>query len=287
MKAHKTLIGAAEVAKHLSDPGWAVFDCRFAIRETASGRAGYLAAHIPGAAYVHLDDQLSGPIIKGKTGRHPLPDPQVMAERFGTMGIDDRTQVVAYDDTGGSMAVRLWWLLRWLGHDACAVLDGGWKAWQDAALSTRTGEERHPPRAFTADIRPELVADAALVDRARADEGWLVADARASDRYRGENETIDPVAGHIPGAVSLPFAENLDANGRFLPAAELARRFRATLGYVPVSHVVLYCGSGVTAAHDAFAIAHAGMGDARVYAGSWSEWILDPRRPVATGDGRG
>jgi len=284
---YSTLISAADVNRRLNDPQWAIFDCRFAIREPGSGRNAYLDAHIPGAGYAHLDEDLSGPIVPGRTGRHPLPDPGVMAARFGELGIDNQTQVVAYDDTGGSMAVRLWWLLRWLGHDACAVLDGGWKGWQDAGFPTRSGEERRAPRQFVAGVRPELVADAAMVDRARTDRTWLVADARASERYRGENETIDPVAGHIPGAVSLPYAENLDASGRFLPAGELARRFRAAMGYVPVSNVVCYCGSGVTAAHDAFAIAHAGMGDARVYPGSWSEWITDPSRPVATGDGRG
>lgn len=249
-----TLIAPTELVPHLGDPGWAVFDCRFTIKEPESGRNGYLAGHIPGAVYVHLDD-LSGPIIKGTTGRHPLPDPQSAAARFSAWGIGRDTQVVVYDETSGSIAARLWWMLRWLGHDAVAMLDGGWKAWQEDRHPTKSGEEHRAPATFVPRVRTALVADAALVDRARRDRNWLVVDARAQERYRGENETIDPVAGHIGGAVSLPYADNLDAAGRFLTPPELARRFRSAMGDVPASNVVCYCGSGVTAAHDAFAMA--------------------------------
>jgi len=203
---------------------------------------------------------------------------------FSAWGINRDTRVVVYDDTGGSIAARLWWMLRWLGHDAVQLLDGGWRAWVAAGYPRRTGREARPPGTFVASPRPDLKADAATVDRARRDTAWVVVDARARDRYRGENETIDPVAGHIPGAVSLPWNENLDPSGRFLPPAELAARWRRVMGTVPATNVVCYCGSGVTAAHDAFVAALAGLGDVKLYPGSWSEWITDPNRPIATGD---
>lgn len=275
-------MSVAEAQAHLGDPDWAFFDCRWAAKEPAAGRRDYLAAHIPGAVYVH-PDELSGPIFPGKTGRHPLPDPKVMAARLSKWGIGPKTQVVAYDDTGGSIAARLWWTLRWLGHDAVALLDGGWKSWQNGGHVARAGDEQRAQARFIPRIRQELVADAALVDRTRTNSKWLVADARAAERYRGENETIDPVAGHIAGAISLPWAENLDAEGRFLPPDKLKARFVDAFGKTPTSNVVCYCGSGVTAAHDAFAIFHAGLGDVKVYAGSWSEWITDPGHAVATG----
>ena len=280
-----TVVSVAVVLAHLGDPDWALFDCRWAHKEPAAGRRDYLTGHIPGAGYVH-PDELSGQIIPGKTGRHPLPDPKVMATRLSAWGIGPKTQVVAYDDTGGSIAARLWWILRWLGHDAVALLDGGWKAWLAGGHPVRNGEERRSQAKFIARVRDELVADAAQVDRTRTDPTWLVADARAAERYRGENEKIDPVAGHIAGAISLPWAENLDADGRFLPPDKLKARFLAAFGKRPASHVVCYCGSGVTAAHDAFAVFYAGLGEVKVYAGSWSEWIIDPGHAVATGEDR-
>jgi thiosulfate/3-mercaptopyruvate sulfurtransferase len=181
------------------------------------------------------------------------------------------------------MAARLWWLLRWLGHDAVAVLDGGWQAWRDAGLPAAAGPERRAPRRFVARMREELAVEAATVQRVGHLPDWRLLDARAADRYRGENETIDPVAGHIPGALSAAYAGNLAADGTFLPPAELRRRYSDLLGDVPAERVVAYCGSGVTAAHDVLAMAHAGLGDARLYPGSWSEWITDPTRPIATG----
>jgi thiosulfate/3-mercaptopyruvate sulfurtransferase len=208
----------------------------------------------------------------------------VLARRLSQWGISTETQVVAYDDSGGSMAARLWWLLRWLGHDDVAVLDAGWQAWQAAGYPVATGEERRDERHFEAHVRPELAVTAAAVQRVRSDPGWRIVDARGADRYRGENETIDPVAGHIPGARSAPWADNLDSTGRFRSPTELLARYQAVVEGVPPDRIVAYCGSGVTAAHNALAMAHAGLGDIRLYPGSWSEWITDPARPVATGD---
>lgn len=280
---YTTILSLADLAPHLGDDAWAVVDCRFSLGDPARGRRDYLTAHIPGAVYAHLDEDLSGPVVPGHTGRHPLPDVDRLAKTFSAWGIGDGVQVVTYDDAGGSVAARLWWLLRWLGHDAVAVLDGGWPRWQQEGLPVRSGEESRPPRAFTPRPRPGLLADATEVERLRRDPSSRVLDARAAERYRGEIEPIDPVAGHIPGAGSAPFSENLDPDGYFRTPEELRARFDRICGNVPPERVVHYCGSGVTAAHNVLAMAHAGLEGARLYAGSWSEWITDPDRPVVAG----
>ncbi len=280
---HQTLISAERLKENLENPDWAVVDCRFWLAEPERGERDYRRAHIPGAVYAHLDRHLSAPVIAGQTGRHPLPEAATFARTLSGWGIGAGVQVVAYDDSGGGIAARLWWMLRWLGHNAVAVLDGGWTAWQGRGYPVRGGEERRSPRPFTPRPRPELLASAAEVERLRTDPAFRLLDARNADRYRGENETIDPVAGHIPGAISAPYAENLTAEGYFRPAAELRARFSPLLGDTPPARTVVYCGSGVTAAHNLLAMLHAGLGEARLYAGSWSEWITDPRRPVATG----
>jgi len=281
---HSTLIDPEVLATRLADPGWAVVDCRFTLTDPARGERDYLAAHIPGAVYAHLDRDLAGPVVPGRTGRHPLPDVAAFAGTLGRWGIGPGVQVVAYDDAGGAIAARLWWLLRWLGHGAAAVLDGGWQAWAAAGRPARSGREARPARVFAPAPRPDLVAGAAAVERLRARPDGRLLDARAADRFRGENETIDPVPGHIPGARSVPFAANLGPDGRFKSPADLRARFEGALAGAPPDQAVVYCGSGVTAAHDLLAMAHAGLGMAKLYAGSWSEWITDPARPVATGD---
>ncbi len=281
--AHRTLISAAELAEHLDDENWAVIDCRFSLADTEQGRRLYQASHIPGAIYAHIDEDLSGPVTPGKTGRHPLPEPSVLAERLCAWGIDERVQIVAYDDSGGAMAARLWWLLRWLGHDAVAVVNGGWPQWQAAGLPVTAAASSRTPRTFTPWVRGGMVATAEeLVGRLGAADLALF-DSRTADRYRGENETIDPVAGHIPGAISAPYPDNLQEDGRFRPVPALRERFAALLQGAPAQEAIFYCGSGVTAAHNVLAVAHADLGDARLYAGSWSEWITDPSRPVAIG----
>ncbi len=217
-----------------------------------------------------------------------MPPVARLAERFSAWGIDGGVQVVAYDDwpdIGLATAARLWWLLRWLGHAAVAVLDGGWGQWQRQSLPARAGEDKREQRIFTPNVQTGLLATTEDVERLRQDSDSRLVDARGADRYRGENETIDPVAGHIPGAISAPFAENISADGLFLSPDALRERYLAMLGGVPAERAVFYCGSGVTAAVDNLAVAHAGLGDAKLYAGSWSEWITDPRRPVAKGSG--
>ncbi|MEO8085075.1 MAG: sulfurtransferase, partial [Ardenticatenales bacterium] len=246
------------------------------------GPAAYAEAHIPGAVFAHMDRDLSAPVVPGVTGRHPLPTPAAAAVTFGAFGIDAGTHVVAYDDVGGAFAARLWWLLRWLGHDAAAVLDGGWQAWQAAGMPTRAGVEHRLARTFTPYPRPAMVVDADATAEAAAGTTARVIDARAADRYAGQNETIDPVAGHIPGAVSLPFGGGIGADGRFLPPDALGVRFDAALGGTDPADSIVYCGSGVTAAHLVLAAVIAGRPAPRLYAGSWSEWITDPARGVAT-----
>lgn len=281
---YTTLISTEDLANYLGDDNWVIVDCRFALTNTEQGRREYEQGHIAGAVYAHLDEDLSGPIISGKSGRHPLPAPAEFGRTLSNWGITNDTQVVAYDGAGGGVAARLWWMLRWLGHEAVAVLDGGWSRWQSEGRPARSGAESNEPRPFSPKPRPELVLDAGRINEIRADSSYRLLDARGADRYRGENETLDPVAGHIPGAQPLPFAGNLGEDSAFLPVEELARRFEAVLGDTPPEQTVFYCGSGVTAAHNVLAMLHAGLGEARLYPGSWSEWITDPNRPVATGE---
>ena len=279
----ETLISAEQLAIHLADPDWAVVDCRFSLADTDRGRQDYLQSHIAGAVYAHLDNDLSGTIVPGQTGRHPLPQPDVLAERLGGWGIDPGVQVVAYDASGGGNAARLWWLLRWLGHDAVAVLDGGWQRWQQMGGRVRSGAESRPARRFVPRPRHDWVVTADEVEQLRADPDHLVVDSRTAERYRGEKEPIDPVAGRIPGAVCAPYFDNLEPAGFFRGSADLRQRFEALLAGRPPERAVFYCGSGVTAAHNLLALAHAGLGDGRLYAGSWSEWITDARRPIGRG----
>lgn len=281
--SYTTIVSVSELAAHLQDPAWAVFDCRALLADPGAGHQKYLAAHIPGALFADLKTELSGPVEPGRTGRHPLPAVDAFVQRLSSWGVDAATQVVAYDDAGGAFAARLWWLLRWLGHDAVAVLDGDWRAWEEAKMPVQSGNEVRPPRTFVPHLRPALlVTTADLVENLRHPR-YRVFDARAAERYRGENETIDPIAGHIPGAISAPFAGNLGTDGRFLPPETLRARWTHLLGDVAVEDTVMYCGSGVTAVHNLIALEHAGLGAGRLYAGSWSEWITDPERAIAVG----
>lgn len=283
MSRYTTLITVDQLTEHLGDSAWATVDCRYRLVDLGFGRAAYAESHIAGAVFADIGDDVSGPVVPGKTGRHPLPEVSGLSAKLSAWGIDGAVQVVAYDDSGGSMAARLWWLLRWLGHEAVAVLDGGWPLWQARGLPVRAGIESRPARRFVARERPEMVLSAEQVGRVRSDPMWRLLDARNADRFRGENETIDPVAGRIPGAVSAPYADNLEPDGRFKATDDLRRRYRALLKGIPADRTGCYCGSGVTAAHDVLAMAHAGLGEAKLYAGSWSEWITDGSRPVAKG----
>ncbi len=276
-----TLISTTELALHLNDPDWAVFDCRFALADPERGRRDYQHEHIPGAVYAYLNEDLAGPVVPGQTGRHPLPTIEFTAARFSQWGIDGNTQVVAYDDAGGAVAAaRLWWMLRWLGHDAVAVLDGDWRKWKNEEREVRSGVEARPARSFVPRPRADLLISTEDIESKLHDASCKLFDARTADRYRGENETIDPIAGHIPGAISAPYPDSLNPDGTLRSEEELRQRFAALLGGIPADRSTFYCGSGVTAAHNVLVVKHVGLGDAKLYAGSWSEWITDPRRPI-------
>ena len=284
----RTIIGCTQLADALAavdDPAASalrIVDCRFDLSDTEAGRRAYAHSHIPGAVYAHLDDDMSGPIVPGRTGRHPLPDAAAFARTVARLGISNASQVALYDDGSGSMAARMWWMLRWIGHEAVAVLDGGWDAWTAAGLPTRSGVETPQAGSYTANPRPDLVVDADEMLAKTASGGALVIDARAADRFRGENETHDPLGGHIPGASNLPHSGNL-RDGLFRDPAELADRFGELMGKRPPTEVIFYCGSGVSACHNVLAVQHAGLGETRLYPGSWSDWITDPARPTAQG----
>lgn len=277
--AYTTLMSTDLLATCLGDPSWAVVDCRFMLADQAWGEREHLARHIPGAVYAHLDRDLSGPKT-GRNGRHPLPDVAAFRHTVGRLGVANGMQVVVYDQDTGMFASRLWWLLRWLGHDAVAVLDGGMARWLAEGRPTSSGEEHRPAREFRGPARPDMVVDAADVQSYLALPSWRLVDARAPERYRGDSEPIDRVPGHIPSAVNHCFQWNLDEQGQFRPPEELGARFRDTIGDVAAGHIICYCGSGVTACHNLLALEHAGLRGAKLYPGSWSEWSNDPSRPI-------
>ena len=275
-----TVISCADLAAHLHDPDWRVFDCRHQLSDVTYGEKAYAEGHLPGAFFLHLDRDLSSP-MNGHNGRHPLPDIFLLASKLGAAGVDRKTQVVVYDDAGGMIAGRLWWLLRWLGHDKVALFDGGIGQWVKEGRSLTAEPASSLPVVFAVNQRDWVVtADAVLANIARGE--LCLVDARAPDRFRGENETLDPVGGHIPGARNRFFRDNLAADGRFKPAAELRKEWLETLAGVPSESSVMYCGSGVSACHNLLALSLAGLDRARVYAGSWSEWCSDPDRPIQT-----
>jgi thiosulfate/3-mercaptopyruvate sulfurtransferase len=293
-----TLIDVESLRMRIGAPGTLVLDCRFDLAAPAAGREAYLRGHIPGARYLDLNRDLSAP-VSAASGRHPLPDPQALAALLARSGLGPDTQAVVYDESNGSFAARAWWLLRWLGHAKVAVLDGGMSAWLRAGGALESGEpsraaaERPAPRpgathsgaagpgAVQVDRRAVLGTEEliAALDNPRT----LLIDARAAERFSGAVEPIDPVAGHIPGAANHPFSANLRADGRFLPPEELERRWRDRLAGTSPADVIVMCGSGVTACHNLLALERAGFAGAKLYAGSWSEWIRDPHRPVVRG----
>ena len=278
------LLTAADLAQRLADPAWRVFDCRHDLRNIEYGPQAWAKGHIPGALHLHLDRDLSGPTT-GRNGRHPLPDKAGFAARLGQLGVTPATRVVAYDNEGGIFASRLWWMLRWMGHEHAYVLDGGLAAWKQAKLPLDADVPAFAPAAYPVGQGPSpALADEVLAKL--GDPGTLILDARAEDRFRGENETLDPVGGHIPGAVNRFYFDNLDDAGvRFKPADELRAEFAQLLAGRAPGQVIQQCGSGVTACHNLLAMEVAGLSGSRLYAGSWSEWCADPARPVATGAG--
>ena len=279
---YTTVVPAAELAEHLDDPAWVIVDCRFDLLDTDAGERRYGESRIPGALYAHLDRDLSGPRqASGAGGRHPLPAPADLTRTFGRWSIGRDVQVVAYDDQSGHYAARLWWLLRFMGHDAVAVLDGGWPAWLAAGLPVESGEvtERDVPAERLYEGGPRFERLVALDEIAAAP---LLVDGRAPERFRGETEPLDPVAGHIPGAVNRPYTVNWDAAGQWRPQEALLAEFIELLGDTPAEEAVFYCGSGVSACVNLLALVRAGLPEGRLYVGSWSEWSR-LGRPVARG----
>lgn len=276
-----TLVQPEALRAALHDPQVVVVDCRFSLADAAAGRRDYDAAHLPGARHAHLDHDLSGPHRPG-AGRHPWPDAADVSRRLGAGGISPAHQVVAYDAGDGAYAARLWFLLRALGHAHVAVLDGGWQRWTDEGRPVDAHTPSPLPSSYDGRFDDALLCDAAQVD-AHLAAGGLLLDARAAERFRGDVEPIDQVAGHVPGALNRPYPANL-VGGRFKDAAGLREEFQALLQGRPASDLVVMCGSGVTACHHLLAMAYAGLPGARLFTGSWSGWIEDPRRPVASGE---
>jgi thiosulfate/3-mercaptopyruvate sulfurtransferase len=282
-----TLISAAMLRDLVGKPEIAIIDCRFDLMNPDGGRRAYLEGHIPGARYADLNKDLSAPIT-ATSGRHPLPTPSDFAGTLVRLGVGRATQVVAYDDSGGAFAARLWWMLRWVGHPATAVLDGGIKAWVSEGGTLLSGEENPSPAAkvgphVSAQADAAAVIGTADLEQRLADPAFLLIDARAGERFAGTVEPIDTVGGHIKGAVNHPFSANLGTDGRFLPAQVLRQAWERRLAGRSPTQVAAMCGSGVTACHNLLSLEVAGLRGAKLYAGSWSEWIRDPRRPIAQG----
>jgi thiosulfate/3-mercaptopyruvate sulfurtransferase len=276
------LIDAQSLARELDRGGCIVVDCRFTLTDPPAGRAAYDRGHIPGARYADLDNDLARYPHEGE-GRHPLPEPERFSATLGSWGIGRDDAVVAYDEGSGAIAARLWWLLGWVGHPRRAVLDGGFKAWQDAGLPVE--QTRPSVRARRYEAAPAKQGDVVATDELAAAQaaGGLLVDARAAPRYRGEQEPIDPKAGHVPGALNRPFSANVTPTGQFRPPAELRAELTELLGGRGPDRLIAMCGSGVTATHLLLAMDVAGLPGGRLYAGSWSEWIRDPSRPIRTG----
>ena len=275
-----TLVSTGVLASHIDDP--VIVDCRAKLDDEAWGEREYAASHIPGAVHADLNRDLSGRKTESN-GRHPLPDPQTLGQTFGRLGITSGRQVVAYDHDNGQWASRLWWLLRWMGHDAVAVLDGGFAKWVEEGRPTAHGVEHNDARVFTAAPRAEMSVDVGAVALRLGSREWRLLDARAPERYRGEIEPIDRVPGHIPGAVNHFYGDNVTADKTFKTPEQLRKDFASVIGGTTPDHIICYCGSGVTACHNLLAMEHAGIRGAKLYVGSWSEWSADASRPVERG----
>ena len=278
---HTTLISTGTLASHL-DNSWAIIDCRYDLKNTDWGHEQFRDAHIPGALYASLSHDLAAP-PSGTNGRHPIPPVDQLAATFGRLGIGTDTQVVIYDQDAGTYASRMWWMLRYLGHDAAAVLDGGWAKWTREGRPTRSGDGDRPPAVFTPRVRANMRRDVADVEAIVRDRSALLIDARAPERYEGQSEPLDRSAGHIAGAVNHFYKLNLADDGTMLPLETLREKFEAVLGGKRPDQAVMYCGSGVTACHNLLAMEHAGLTGMPLYPGSWSEWSSDAARPAAKG----
>ena len=278
---YTTLLSAADLAHHLRNAQLVIFDCRHDLMNPGAGARAYAEGHIPGARFADTDADLAGP-KNGRNGRHPLPDAQTFMQWLGGNGVDSSKRLVSYDHVGSSSAPRLWWMLKWLGHERVAVLDGGWEAWIKAGQPVSTAISPAPPARFAGAPRSTWVGVEDVMRNLQSKE-FVVIDARASDRYQGLTEPIDPVAGHIPGARNRLYKDNLLPDGRYKPAEQLCQEFTALFGGLTPERIVHQCGSGVSACHNLLAMEIAGLSGSRLYPGSWSEWVADPARPVAKG----
>lgn len=280
---YSTLISTKDAYQHLDDPHWLFVDCRYYLEKPEQGQQEYGQSHLPGALYAHLDKDLSATVVPGVTGRHPLPDVDKVIGLFSHWGVDQDVQIVVYDQGPGMIAARLWWMFRWLGHDNTALMEGGWNKWLAEAKPVAKEAAVLTPRQFIAQVHNDYVAAVEDVSASMTNPDRVLLDARAADRYRGENETLDTVAGHIPGAISVPYMDNVNSQGCLHPPEMLRSMYKALFGETQAANAIVYCGSGVTAALNILAIEHAGLGMARLYPGSWSHWITDENRPVSTG----
>lgn len=280
--SYTTLISAEHLLQNLAHPDWVLLDCRFSLADADAGAQSYRKGHIPNARYAHLNNDLSSPVT-GHTGRHPLPDFSLLTRKLGLWGVGNRSQLVVYDDAGGAFAGRLWWLLRCMGHENAAVLDGGFNHWRRLGHPLTTALPIIKPAVFRTYLNEKNWLSAAQVRDQLAAKTIRLIDARTPERFRGEQEPIDPVAGHMPGALNRPYQSNLDSRGLFLPPEELRQQFKRILDNYTAENTAHMCGSGVTACHNLLAMEHAGLSGSRLYAGSWSEWIRDKNRAVAIG----
>ncbi|MFP3516330.1 sulfurtransferase [Pseudomonas sp. SIMBA_077] len=279
------LISPHALSERQAHAGLVILDCRFDLEDPEYGHSSFAEGHIAGAQFADLERDLSGPVTKGVTGRHPLPDARALLDQLRAWGINSDSDVVLYDDGPGAFAARAWWLLAWLGkRDGVFILDGGLKAWHAAGFKLSTDQSVTLPGTFTGQPDSQLLLSAEQLQARLGQPTLTLIDARAKPRFRGDVEPIDPIAGHIPGAQCAAFNENLDSSGRFLPAEQLKQRFAEQLAGRSPDELVAYCGSGVTACHNLFALGLAGYPLGKLYAGSWSEWINDPARGVATGE---
>jgi len=275
-----SIIDADELFKHLDDPAFRIIDCRYNLNATEEGLALYNIEHIPNAVYAHLKRDLSSPVTK-TSGRHPLPDVTTLKLTLGHWGIDDTVQVVVYDNAAGSYAARLWWLLRWLGHNKVAVLNGGYDIWKRQGMPITAEIPQVSPRTFDGTPDMTMIADTRAVEELLTLPKTQLIDVRDPERYQGRIEPIDKIAGHIPGAINVPWKKNIDENGLYLSKAQLYDHYKSILHVSNMENTVFMCGSGVTACHSLVALTYIGMTGSKLYPGSWSEWITDPEHPVA------
>jgi len=278
---YRTLVSTEILKQHINNSNWIIIDCRFSLTDSESGAKAYRMGHIPNARYAHLNKDLSSAITKN-SGRHPLPEFSLLTKKLGLWGITNKSQVIIYDDANGAFAGRLWWLLRCLGHDSVAILDGGINHWQQQGMPITTSLPSIKPKDFRAYINHSCWLSVSQVTSGLATKQIKLIDARTVERFRGEQEPIDPVAGHIPNAINRAFQLNLNKNGLFLDRNELQQQFMDLLGSHNPEQTVHMCGSGVTACHNLLAMEHAGLTGSKLYPGSWSEWITNQNRPIAT-----